>query len=252
MTMKNEVEPNFVPLLIGSGRLARHLSHYFSLRGIPHLRWITPRSPIPESLARQATHFWVLVSDHALGLICQTLTETYPGTPLLHSSAATPIPNALTLHPLMTFGPKLYSLSHYESIPFFMIQEESVRFPDFLLYLRSILKHEVHLIAAQDRARYHASAVMMSNDSMILWEAALNASGLIPRHAFEPILKQSLENFMSEGIDALTGPLKRKDGVTIHSHIKALSGTPEGELYQAFVRYFETTRKEPLHHDLSP
>ncbi len=253
--MKYDVNKSFLPLLIGSGRLARHLSHYLNLRSIPHLQWAHPRSPIPETLALQATHFWVLVSDQALAPICRGLQASYPTLPVLHSSAATAIPGALTIHPLMTFGPNLYSLEHYESIPFFMIKEEVVKFPEVFAALKETLKNPVHSIAAQERIHYHASAVMISNHSMILWDAALSAGKLnseITRKAFEPILRQTLQNFMRDGIEALTGPLARKDTGTIAAHLKSLESTPEAELYRAFVRYFESKRKEPFSHDLCP
>jgi predicted short-subunit dehydrogenase-like oxidoreductase (DUF2520 family) len=246
--MKNEVQKSFLPLLIGSGRLARHLGHYLSLKGIPHLHWAHPRAPLPDSLARNATHFWVLLSDQALVPYCEGLQESYPSTPVIHSSAATSIPGTLTAHPLMTFGPSLYSLTEYESIPFFMIKEEASPVAEVIHFLRETLKHPVHLISAEDRHRYHASAVMMSNYSIILWNAAFTAAKLnpeIPRRAFEPILKQTLNNFMNAGIDALTGPLKRNDTATIASHLKALNGTPETELYQAFVHYFRSPIYEP-------
>jgi predicted short-subunit dehydrogenase-like oxidoreductase (DUF2520 family) len=155
----------------------------------------------------------------------------------------------------MTFGPNLYSLEHYESIPFFMIKEEVVKFPEVFAALKETLKNPVHSIAAQERIHYHASAVMISNHSMILWDAALSAGKLnseITRKAFEPILRQTLQNFMRDGIEALTGPLARKDTGTIAAHLKSLESTPEAELYRAFVRYFESKRKEPFSHDLCP
>ena len=53
-------------LMIGNGRLAGHLSHYFSLEKIPHRRWHRRcGSPLEEVLA-SATHVLVLISDDAI------------------------------------------------------------------------------------------------------------------------------------------------------------------------------------------
>ncbi|NDG84860.1 MAG: DUF2520 domain-containing protein [Proteobacteria bacterium] len=246
--MKNKLlQKPFLPLLIGSGRLARHLGRYFELMGAPHLVWDRPRTPPPSDLTTRATHFWVLVRDEALPALCSSLLSDHPHTPILHSSAATCIPEAMTAHPLMTFGPEPYPLAQYQKIPFTVIEEEAAHDPDAISFLKDTLGNPVHFIRQKERLHYHAAAVMISNFSMLLWEAALSGASpdsLPPRQAFEPILEQSLANFMEHGSKALTGPLARGDESVVRAHLDALGASPAQELYRSFVDYFNATRKE--------
>ncbi len=236
-----ETDDRFRPLLIGSGRLARHLDHYFTKASIPHLAWNEPRKPVPPALAKASTHLWVLVSDQALPAVCGALRAEHPGIPVLHSSAACAIPDAITVHPLMTFGPDLYPLASYQETPLTLFKEELAGAPEILRSLQAVLPNPVSVISGADRARYHATCVMLSNFSLLLWEAAFRAGGisdLIPVARAEPILNQTLKNFVAHGISSLTGPLVRGDHDTIDTHLRAMGSTPESRLYRAFLDYF--------------
>jgi hypothetical protein len=252
--MKNDLDLNLNPvrtlhpLLIGSGKLSRHLKHYFDLLKVESDHWTKPRElndPTLAPLIRSASHIFLLVSDQALSMVYETvqtlLTNQKANGLILHSSAATSIPGAITLHPLMTFGPELYSLEVYQSIPLTLFKEETSDFESELLPLFQILKNPVQTLDTADRARYHVSCVMMANYPQILWEAALSVSknAHLPRSSFAPILKQSLQNYLKLGEQALTGPLLRNDQNTLTKHLETLAGTPEADLYRAFVDYYD-------------
>jgi len=242
-----DLDTSFRPLLLGSGRLARHLHRYLELTGCPHLVWEHPRTPPPSEITSQASHFWILVRDEALPGLCASLRADHPQKPLLHSSAATRVPHAVTVHPLMTFGPGLYGLSRYQSIPFILIHEEVEPYPEIPHFLKNTLGNPVHRIPQEDRIRYHAAAVMASNFSMLLWEASLSGTprdSLPPRESFQPILEQTLANFIEHGSGALTGPLARGDQSVVSAHLEALHASPARGLYRSFVDYFKATRKE--------
>jgi predicted short-subunit dehydrogenase-like oxidoreductase (DUF2520 family) len=248
----------FRPLLVGSGKLARHLHHFLSLRGVPHGVHSESRSLGASffAQAQECTHIWLLVSDRALDSLARTVRQLLPVARLIHSSAATAIPEALTLHPLMTFGPALYEESAYNTIPWTLFEEELAagggkareQIEEFL----KRLPNPVRILRSAERTRYHLSCVMFSNLSLILWEAAARTapSGMAPAD-YRPILQRSLENFMQDGLKALTGPLVRGDLQTLSAHEKLLGSTPESELYAAFTRYFSSMshKKEPLHVD---
>lgn len=238
---------NFHPFLIGSGRLARHLSHYFSLLNLGHEHWEAAReillfsnagSPPAEWLKRAAvsTHFWILVSDRAIEPIAEAIRRIHPDAKILHSSAAISIAGTTTIHPLMTFGPETGDLDFYRGIPLITFEGEEA--PP----LGSFPNPKAHL-PREIRARYHAACVMFSNFSMILWDAAEKAAGSpeLMRGLFDPILKTTLSNYLINGRSALTGPLARKDQTTIDTHLNALKNTPEWLLYDAFVHYFKET-----------
>ena len=255
--MKNELDlkanpvRKLHPLLIGSGKLSRHLKHYFDLLHVESNHWTQPREldhPTLTSLIQGASHIFLLVSDHALPTVYETvqtiLKSNHAQGIILHSSAATTVPGAITLHPLMTFGPELYSLEVYQSHPYTLFKEEISDFEMELMPLLKVFKNPIQTLHTSDRARYHVSCVMMANYAQILWEAALSVSksAHLQRSAFAPILKQSLTNYLEQGAQALTGPLVRNDQNTLTKHLETLAGTPEADLYRAFVDYYD--RKE--------
>jgi len=236
-------QSTFSPLLIGSGKLAHHLHAYLNLLGIPHETWTKPRDlfGLKEKLESR-THLWLLVSDHALPDLSEILHSRFPGVPLIHSSATTELKGALTLHPLMTFGPTLYSKERYETIPFTLFWDESESAPGFETLIRSRFPNPLLSLASKDRARYHLNCVMISNLSILLWSAGMRAGPDLPRAAFHPILSQTLNNFMEHGESALTGPLQRNDQATLKKHLELLSGKPEKRLYETFMDYFYDDR----------
>jgi predicted short-subunit dehydrogenase-like oxidoreductase (DUF2520 family) len=256
--MSTESNTPFRPLLLGRGKLARHLHHLLTLKGIPHSIHLDARTLSDQSngfdsgflqKASLSTHVWLLVSDHALGSLSQIIQEKLPGIAILHSSAATPVPGAVTIHPLMTFGPDLYEVAIYDRIPLTLFREELEHAPSggkipiegFL----GRLPNPVRILRDHERTRYHLSCVMFSNLSLLLWEAARrSAPASFSASDYEPILLQTALNFFRSGLSALTGPLARGDTPTIESHLRGLKATPEQDLYEAFIRYFEIMNKE--------
>src|SRR5690554_2011656 len=117
--------------ILGGGRLARHMRHYFKLLGLPCSAWA--RQPDPDlnshsisdtverlhATVQEASHVLLLVSDDAI----TSLPKRYPllrSKTLLHCSGALGIPGIAGAHPLMTFGPDLYPLETYQRIPFML------------------------------------------------------------------------------------------------------------------------------------
>ncbi len=236
---------SFHPLLIGSGRLSAHLHEYFTLTGVPHevLKDSRKLSGLETILVQASktgpfSHFWLLVSDDALPALSRHLNDRYPEIPQIHSSAATALPGALTLHPLMSFGPSLYPLSVYETFPFVFIEDETKANPDFEALIRTTFKNRMFKIKGCDRERYHLNCSMISNLSVLLWSAAMKAGPGLEIEWFIPILEQTLKNFGTSGESALTGPLARGDQITLNRHLNTLKGLPEHGLYKAFMEYY--------------
>lgn len=85
-----------------------------------------------------------------------------------------------------------------------------------------------------DRAAYHASAVLASNDIVALAAAAGRAweiAGLAPGDAgaaLAPLMRGAVENVARLPLEqALTGPLARGDVETVERHLAALGADPE-------------------------
>ena len=241
--VNTENEPTLMPLLVGKGKLARHLHHYFHLIKYPHKHFDDARDLENPELYRKikdVNSIWILTSDQSIESVFQKIQkemitrdinpENYT---FIHSSAATEVREMHTLHPLMTFGPELYTLEQYQKIPFAVISSDA----DTISETFTISNPRFQIFSAQ-RALYHAYAVMMSNLPILLWSLTSEETKkrlAIPPQIFDPILKQTLENFLQNRGTALTGPIARNDTGTIEKNLKALGNSPLTEIYQAFL-----------------
>jgi hypothetical protein len=244
---KSELLP-FIPLLVGQGKLARHLSFYLSQKNIPFEHWLDGRKlhdPNLKPILERVNCVWILVADRAIKELSTKLRELAPALPQMHSSAASEIPGTLTLHPLQTFGLELYPLSTYEAIPFTFVREEWATEPELKQSIETNFSNPRFEISKAKRALYHSYCVMMANFPQLLWSAVLGeAENSIhsTRALFTPILKQATENFLSQGEAAVTGPLVRGDLMTIQRHENALSHSRLLSLYQNFVSIFKPSQ----------
>jgi predicted short-subunit dehydrogenase-like oxidoreductase (DUF2520 family) len=234
--------------IVGGGRLARHFSQYFHLLEIPHTRWVRDRySPFNtfelrdaeqrlRKTVRKADRVLLLVSDDAIG----ALLKQYPflhDKQLIHCSGALCFPGIAGAHPLMTFADELYGLDTYESVPFMIEAGHSFTdlFPD--------LPNPHFAIKVEDKARYHAMCVMAGNFSQVLWKSVserFEQQLELPAGTLRPYLKQVTDNFINTPETALTGPLPRNDQQTIMRNLQALDGDPLQDLYQAFIRFYQS------------
>lgn len=159
----------------------------------------------------------------------------------LHFSGALVTPLAFGAHPLMTFGPDLYSLEKYKSIPF-VVEEGTAEFSQLLPGLPN--RHV--LLKPEQKALYHALCVMGGNFTCLLWQKVFDRFaqdfGFAPDVAF-PYMQQQMENLMLDYKSALTGPLARGDQATIEKNLAALAGDPFEDVYRAFVSAYEREKK---------
>ena len=240
-------------LLVGDGKLATHLKRYFHLLGVPCVQ-VSRNKHTPSQISeeiKKAKTILLAISDHA---IQSFYTEFYlTGVPRkqfwLHFSGALSVHGVFSCHPLMSFSKKLLTLDEYKKIHF-VVSASSDRSDIFeKLNLRKIksmsglipgLKNTASYLSDKKKALYHAHCVMAGNFPIILWSQAFEELGKmqIPEDAFFFYLQKNLENFESLKALALTGPLQRKDKLTIQKNIKALGeSSPEAKLYKAFVQF---------------
>ncbi len=232
-------------LLIGNGRLARHLSHYFTLEGISFSKWIHARqcnhelAEIIRASEKPVTHIWVLISDDAIPEIVEWINALGVQAQILHASGAKVIKGARSVHPLMTFGTELYSLDSYQRIPFVVEPlYDGVSIEEIL----GGLKNAAVFLPPEKRTLYHSLVSASGNFPALLWVDVFERFEKdlsLPREILAPFLFQTLTNVIRSGERAVTGPLVRGDFSTIRAHEAALAGTPLGELYAAFLKYFK-------------
>lgn len=227
-------------LIIGRGRLARHLQHYFQLLGLHHTTWHRERTK--ESLiiqANAATRILLCVSDQAIAQFAND--SQLPTQKLVHFSGAQFVQKITGVHPLMSFGPTLYDLETYKKIPFITERGGALfteLFPD--------LPNPHFPLAPQDKALYHALCVMAGNFTTLLWQNIFDLFEKelhVPHEALGGYLKQTLANTLNDRSQALTGPLSRGDTKTLVQNLDALRDRPEQKLYYAFLNYALEKRK---------
>lgn len=234
--------------ILGRGKLARHWAHYLRQLGLITWQWEEART-LKDAFYSElpcTTHLWVLVSDSALAQVHErlkaglTLRRIDKGAmQILHASAVASIAGMTAVHPLMTFGPELYALDTYRTIP--LITFDSEIDADSSRRLLALLPNPQARIAGSARALYHALCSMSANFAQILWDAATRTARTelgLPPEAFAPIVLQTAQNHVRHGSEALTGPLIRGDVDTIEKHLHALRDQSLEPLYRAFVRAF--------------
>jgi len=222
--------------LIGRGRVASHMARYLELEAQPFLFWHRGMPDPPERVLDRCDVVLLAISDDSLA----PFLEAHPWLgrrTTVHFSGSRTLDGASGLHPLMTFGPELYDLETYRSIPF--IEERGgVRFADTF----PGLKNPAWPIDPALKPLYHALCVLGGNFSTLLWSKVAEdfESRLgLPSAALRPYLEQTCRNAAVAGRAALTGPLVRRDMGTVERDPRALAGDPYAEVYRAFAALFD-------------
>lgn len=228
--------------LVGRGRLATHLAHYLEQEGCAPIRWHRGMASTPDAAFAAPDTILLAISDDAL----QPFFEQHPFLRthrVVHFSGSLSLDGIAGLHPLMTFGPHLYTLETYRSIPF--IEERGgASFREVF----PTLPNPSHTIAAAQKPLYHALCVLGGNFSTLLWAKALadfeSRLGL-PRESLLPFLQQVAINTAASGEQALTGSLARGDRGTVERDLRALEGDPFQPVFRTFVDVFTHREDAP-------
>lgn len=168
-----------------------------------------------------------------LGAGLQALKAGLPAAKKVHFSGSLVTKKAFGAHPLMTFGPDMYTLEKYLAIPF-VVDAKAPPFHDIMpgLHNPNVRLHE------REKARYHAMCVLAGNFTTLLWQKffeTMTHEFRFPPHFGDMYLKQQVENILKDYKTALTGPLARGDAETIARNIRSLDGDPFQNVYRSFV-----------------
>jgi predicted short-subunit dehydrogenase-like oxidoreductase (DUF2520 family) len=221
-------------LVIGDGRLARHLHRYLLFEKISSQNWNRRQNTIEDLRASTASHVLLAISDSALEGFVREHAFLRDRT-IVHFSGALSLKEIPSAHPLMTFSDEPYVLETYRTIPFVLERGRGE-----LARLLPGLKNPTFEIESSQKVLYHSLCVLSGNFTVLLWEKAFAefSSKLgIPKDALLPYLRQTTENLANApvGKSVLTGPLARGDRETIARHLAVLKNDPFGPVYQAFV-----------------
>ncbi len=223
-------------LIIGNGRLARHLKHYFKLAGVDFLHWSRSDNLPLKVVISKSKKILLAISDSSIEPFVEEWKDSVKSWQIfIHFSGSISCTYCQSAHPLMTFSERLYTREFYESIPF-ITEKGKMSFGE----LFPQLKNPSFEIESEQKSLYHALCVIGGNFPVILWqqfryEMAKNFK--IPAGALIPYLRKSLENFITEE-NSLTGPLVRRDYLTIEKHRKALERSSMLNIYNSFVEFY--------------
>ncbi len=220
--------------IVGDGRVARHMAHYFDILGLPHVDWSRrpTRNTSPSATLSKCDVVLVLVSDAAIEELI-TANDDLREKTLIHFAGSLVTPLAKGMHPLTTFGADLYDRVTYEAIPF-VCEEGEPRFEDVF----PELSNPHYTLAAELKPLYHGLSVMAGNCTTLLWNKLFHTFEQqlqLPPSIALPYLRQVTANIEHAADTALTGPITRGDRDTIRANLVALSGDPYHDVYAAFV-----------------
>jgi len=231
-------------LLIGDGRLARHLAHYFQQLGLDHVLWsrrlrAEERCPQLGSLVHSGTHALLAISDGAIEPFISSQPELGSAV-RVHFSGRLASSLAIGAHPLFSFAGTLYGRELYERIPF-VIDQGAPPLADLI----PGLPNPSFFIPPGHRSRYHALCVLAGNFTTLLWRKLffeLDRELDMEREHILPYLESVARGLAGTGAP-LSGPLSRGDHATIGRNLEALAGDPFEPVYRAFVSAYEQQNK---------
>lgn len=231
--MNRQVPINIPYLIIGDGRLARHMACYFRLIGLTFSSWNRQNhSPSDlDSLYQNHDYALLCISDDAISDFANAHAKK--NIQFIHFSGALEIENAWGFHPLMTFDQGNYDLKTYMSMHF-VGSESEAKFNQVF----PTLSNPYWNIPQDQKALYHSLCVTSGNGTTLLWQLVaehFEKMG-IGKKALIPYLTQVTKNISEESPGRFTGPWYRGDQTTIHQHQDVLEHTNLSSLYQQMTK----------------
>jgi predicted short-subunit dehydrogenase-like oxidoreductase (DUF2520 family) len=222
--------------IIGSGRAAWAFASTWQRIGWPiegmatrGTEWsIAPRASI-EDLARTSDILLVAVSDRAIEDVVASIPETK--AIIVHPSGALPsLRGGFSLHPLKSLPP----VGEPSDLAGTLLVFEGAH-RDVAQAIAEAAGARFAEIAADAKTRYHAAAVIGSNDVAALLDIAEELIGIDGvREDLAALARSAIDNWVAH-TDArrFTGPASRGDAAVIEQHLAALRDRPElAEIYR--------------------
>lgn len=233
---------------IGAGKVACSFGQYLRKKGMEIAGYASrseksaeeaaaltgSRALTKDELVKEADYIFVTTTDDAIADVARELAgKDLSGKYLFHMSGAANSgvfneckkkgAKCYSLHPLYSFADK--NSYHLENTVFSVEGEEIGLIEDFL----SQAGLNYFVIRAEDKIKYHAAAVFVSNYLVALAKIAENIfvdCGLGKEQCsagVTPLIESTLLNIKKKGIEkALTGPIARGDIHTIEKHLGEL------------------------------
>ena len=232
--------------VIGDGRLARHLKFWFGHKGLRVEQWSRGDDldmTNPTLALAECDRILLAISDDAIEPFIQAWPELKDKV-LIHCSGSLVTPAAIGVHPLQTFGERLFEPAHYDEIPMMLDQGA----PPFEQLMPGLENPHCRMRPEQ-KAYYHALCVLACSGTQILWREMMSGFEQlgIDSDFAAPLLRKTAEDALrSPGAD-ITGPLSRNDIDTQRRNLDALGGDALADVYRALqTTYRERSRNSNL------
>lgn len=268
---------------IGAGAAGSALATAWARAGVPivavasrrleRARALAERLPgcraveTPQEVVEQADLVFLTVPDRAIAPVCASL-DWRAGVSAIHCSGAHSLDVLESAraagaavggcHPLQTLAGAPEDADRLAG-SVFGIEADEPLWTTLVELVRRFDGRPVHL-AAEDKALYHASAVLISNYTVTLaavaaelWQMfAVPVERDAALQALMPLLRGAVENLVTQGLPhALTGPIARGDAATVARHLAALGESqPEVQaLYRVAGHHTVPVARERGSHD---
>jgi hypothetical protein len=215
--------PKIKILIVGNGKLSKHLKHFLHLKNLKYDQWQRDSNQRPEF--NQYPVILLAIKDDALLNFYETYEDELSDKQVIHFSGSFYHKKILGIHPLMTFSEKIYEDEIYDQIP--LIIDHNI--PG----LSDMTKNPIIKIDPEVKAKYHALCVLAISAPQIIWKTMIEQLAPMGIHKNEVTgyLKHITENFILNS-DSLTGPLVRGDLKTIEKNINSLSENNLKNIYK--------------------
>jgi predicted short-subunit dehydrogenase-like oxidoreductase (DUF2520 family) len=230
--MRQVPQKNRNYLIVGNGKVARHLSTYFDLLNLPYHSWWRSSGENIYKKLLNSEKVLVAISDDAITKFASSLVKEFPQKTFIHFSGLLCVPGVESAHPLMTFSDKLYDLNTYLQIPF-VIEKKQKPFKE----LFPELKNYSIAIESEFKPFYHAWCSIAGNFTTALWTAffkRMHKIGINKELCF-PYMTGTMDNLFNQ-TSPLTGPFSRNDLDIIKAHKKCLKNDPYHLVYKAMEK----------------
>lgn len=249
-------------VLIGTGNVAQNLFHAFSGTSEVEIRQVVGRTEAHLNFAVGSTQvttdfkqllpadvYILAISDDAILPVAMKLYRS--NGLLVHTSGGTDLntfahEHAGVFYPLQTFTKgKIIS---FDNIPI-CIEAKEPEDLQLLKILGASLSDTVMEINSDDRKILHVAAVFVNNFTNYLFTIAediCNENGL-DFNLLKPLIKETVGKLDALApMAAQTGPAKRGDQKTLHSHLNLLKNKQQRELYTLLSNEIKRKHGEEL------
>jgi predicted short-subunit dehydrogenase-like oxidoreductase (DUF2520 family) len=220
-------------VIFGPGRVGRSFSAY--ARSLGHEAALLARGDAADAHVARADLVAAAIPDDALPGWFDQWRDALAGKRAIHFSGASVIKGLPGYHPLYSFPSDPLDPAEFARIAVAR-EAGAAAFAEIL----PGANNPEFAVRDEDRAFYHALAVVSGNFAAHLWNetAAAFAARVGPNagEVMSAYFGSVVDRFRESPLSSLTGPVARRDAATVKANLEALEGEPRLlALYRAFL-----------------